>query len=109
LVDTCHIWDGGYNIKTSLDFVLEQFDRYIGKEYIYGMHINDSMNELGNGKDRHQSIGEGYIGMGALYKIVTHPWFKDLPKALETPNKPFSLDTWKSEIKKFKDYSNDNF
>ena len=85
-LDTCHVWDGGYDIVNDLDGVIGTFDRIIGLEKLKAIHLNDSMNPLGAHKDRHAKIGEGYIGEDALKRVVTHPAFKDLPFYLETPN-----------------------
>lgn len=83
--DTCHTHDAGYNIKEDFDGVLEQFDRIIGIERLKVLHINDSKNEIGAGKDRHENIGFGYIGFDALNYIVHHPQLMNVPKILETP------------------------
>lgn len=85
-LDTCHVWDGGYDIVNDLEGVIGKFDRIIGLEKLKAIHLNDSMNPLGAHKDRHAKIGEGYIGEEALKRVVTHPAFKDLPFYLETPN-----------------------
>ena len=85
-LDTCHVWDGGYDIVNDLDGVIGTFDRIIGLEKLKAIHLNDSMSPLGAHKDRHAKIGEGYIGEEALKRVVTHPAFKDLPFYLETPN-----------------------
>ena len=85
-LDTCHVWDGGYDIVNDLDGVIGTFDRIIGLEKLKAIHLNDSMNPLGAHKGRHAKIGEGYIGEEALKRVVTHPAFKDLPFYLETPN-----------------------
>lgn len=85
-LDTCHVWDGGYDIVRDLDGVLNRFDRVIGLEKLKAVHLNDSMNPLGAHKDRHARIGEGCIGEEALKRVVTHPALKDLPFYLETPN-----------------------
>ena len=85
-LDTCHVWDGGYDIVNDLDGVIGTFDRIIGLEKLKAIHLNDSMNPLGAHKDRHAKIGEGYIGEEALKRVVTHPAFKGLPFYLETPN-----------------------
>ncbi len=98
-MDTCHIWDAGYDIKNNLEGVLKEFDEIIGLKYLKGLHINDSKNELSSGKDRHSAIGEGYIGTKALKAIVNHPKLKDLPKALETPYGEDNYKRWKDEIK----------
>ncbi len=83
--DTCHTHDAGYNIKEDFDGVLERFDRIIGIERLKVLHINDSKNELGAGKDRHENIGFGHIGFDALSYIVHHPQLTHVPKILETP------------------------
>ena len=85
-LDTCHIWDGGYDIAGNLEAVLEEFDKTIGLHRLYAVHLNDSMNPLGAHKDRHQKIGQGYIGLEALKAVVRHPVLKQLPFILETPN-----------------------
>lgn len=85
-LDTCHIWDGGYDIVHHLDEVLTEFDRVIGLSRLKAIHLNDSQNPLGARKDRHARIGEGYIGKEALIRIVNHPALKNLPFYLETPN-----------------------
>lgn len=84
-VDTCHIWDGGYDVRDDLDNVLKEFDEIVGINYLKALHVNDSMNELGSNKDRHARIGDGYIGEEALKRIVRHPLLFDLPKANESP------------------------
>ncbi|MBS4191319.1 deoxyribonuclease IV [Bacillus sp. FJAT-49705] len=83
--DTCHTHDAGYNIVEDFDGVLEQFDRIIGLDRLKVLHINDSKNERGMRKDRHENIGFGHIGFKALNYIVHHPQLKDVPKILETP------------------------
>lgn len=85
-LDTCHIWDGGYDIVHHLDEVLTEFDRVIGLSRLKALHLNDSQNPLGARKDRHAKIGEGQIGKDALFRIINHPALKDLPFYLETPN-----------------------
>ena len=85
-LDTCHIFDGGYDIVNKLDEVIEEFDKIIGLENLYAIHLNDSMNILGSHKDRHAKIGEGNIGLEAIIKIINHPKLKNLPFFLETPN-----------------------
>lgn len=84
-LDTCHIHDAGYNVKDGFDDVLEEFDKIVGVERIKVVHVNDSKNEQGAQKDRHENIGFGYIGFDALHYIVHHEQFSDLPKILETP------------------------
>lgn len=85
-LDTCHVWDGGYNIVEELDNVLKQFDEVIGLDRLKALHINDSMNVLGAHKDRHQKIGEGEIGAEGLKKVVQNPLLQGKPFILETPN-----------------------
>lgn len=84
--DTCHVWDGGYDIVNRLDEVLEEFDRVIGLSRLKAVHFNDSMNECGAHKDRHARIGEGKIGAEAMRRVATHPLLAGLPFILETPN-----------------------
>lgn len=84
-LDTCHIHDAGYNITEDFDGVLNDFDKIIGLERIKAIHVNDSKNVRGAGKDRHENIGFGHIGFDALHYIVHHDSFKDIPKILETP------------------------
>jgi deoxyribonuclease-4 len=85
-LDTCHIWDGGYDIINDLDGVLDRFDRTIGLHRLKAIHLNDSKNPCGSHKDRHEKIGQGQIGLAAFEAIVRHPALKDLPFFLETPN-----------------------
>ena len=85
-LDTCHIHDGGYDLVEDLDGVLTEFDRVIGLKRLRAVHLNDSMNPRGARKDRHQKLGQGCIGPGALKRVVTHPALQGLPMVLETPN-----------------------
>lgn len=85
-LDTCHVWDGGYDIVNDLDGVLEEFDRIIGLEHLKAIHMNDSMNPLGSHKDRHEKIGQGQIGLEAMERIINHPKLQGVPVILETPN-----------------------
>lgn len=85
-LDTCHVWDGGYDIVNHLDQVVAEFDRIIGLPRLKAVHLNDSMNPLGAHKDRHARIGEGHIGADAMVRIINHPAFRGLPFYLETPN-----------------------
>lgn len=85
-LDTCHVWDGGYDIVNDLDGVLAEFDRIIGLERLYAVHFNDSMNACGAHKDRHAKIGEGCIGLSAMRRVATHPLLAGRPFILETPN-----------------------
>lgn len=94
-LDTCHIWDGGYDIAGHLEEVVGEFDRVIGLDRLKAVHLNDSLNPLGARKDRHAKIGEGMIGYEALARIVCHPALKNLPFYLETPNE---LDGYAREI-----------
>ncbi len=94
-LDTCHVWDGGYDIVNDLDGVLHQFDSIIGLSNLKAIHLNDSMNPLGAHKDRHAKIGEGMIGLDAIIRIINHPALKHLPFYLETPNE---LDGYAKEI-----------
>lgn len=94
-LDTCHVWDGGYDIVDHLDEVLEEFDRVIGLDRLCAIHLNDSMNVRGSHKDRHQKIGQGNIGLKAFEYIINHPSLRSLPFYLETPNE---LDGYQAEI-----------
>ena len=85
-LDTCHVWDAGYDIVGDLDGVLEEFDRVIGLDRLHAIHLNDSMNARGSHKDRHARIGEGEIGFKALAAVTSPPKLRDLPFYLETPN-----------------------
>jgi len=85
-LDTCHVWDAGYNIADELDEVLTQFDKIIGLKNLRAIHLNDSQNPLGAKKDRHARLGEGKIGLDALMRVVNHPVLCHLPFYLETPN-----------------------
>ena len=95
-LDTCHVWDGGYDIVNDLDGVLEEFDRIIGLEKLRAIHLNDSLNDLGSHKDRHAKIGEGEIGLEALVRVIRHPLLEGIPFILETPN---DNEGWASEIR----------
>ncbi len=85
-LDTCHIWDGGYDVVDHLDDVLNEFDQVIGLDRLKAIHLNDSMNPLGAHKDRHEKIGQGHLGLEAITRIINHPALKELPFILETPN-----------------------
>ena len=85
-LDTCHVWDGGYDIVHDLDGILNDFDHIIGLERLKAIHLNDSLNDCGSHKDRHARIGEGKIGMEALVRIIKHPALREIPFILETPN-----------------------
>ena len=94
-LDTCHVWDGGYDIVNDLDGVLAEFDRVVGLGRLKAIHVNDSMNALAAHKDRHERIGKGRIGLEAFRRIVNHPALVDLPFYLETP---CDLQGYKEEI-----------
>ena len=94
-LDTCHVWDAGYDIVHDLDGVLQEFDRVIGLDRLKAIHINDSMNPLGAHKDRHEKIGQGNIGLETFVRIINHPDLCHLPFVLETPNDD---DGWTQEI-----------
>lgn len=94
-MDTCHIWDGGYDIVNHLDEVLEEFDHIIGLNRLKAIHLNDSQNPLAAHKDRHAKLGEGFIGIETFKRIVTHPVLGKLPFYMETPN---DLDGYAREI-----------
>ena len=100
-LDTCHVWDGGYDIVNHLDEVIEEFDRVIGLGYLKAIHLNDSLNPLGAHKDRHAKIGEGYIGEEALARVVNHPKLQGIPFYLETPNE---LDGYADEIRRMREH-----
>ena len=94
-LDTCHVYDAGYDIVNDLDGVLKQFDEIIGIDRLYAIHINDSKNPFESHKDRHEKIGEGSIGTEAFERIINHPMLEDKPFFLETPNE---LDGYAKEI-----------
>ena len=94
-LDTCHVWDAGYDIVGDLDGVLEKFDREIGLKRLKAIHLNDSLNLLASHKDRHAAIGKGRIGEAALARVINHPLLRDLPFYLETP---CDLDGYRREI-----------
>ncbi len=99
-LDTCHVNDAGYDVVNNFDGVLAEFDSVIGLDYLKAIHINDSMNPLGSHKDRHQKIGEGYIGLEAFERIINNPKVKNLPFFLETPHDDIS--GYKKEIEVLK-------
>lgn len=94
-LDTCHVYDAGYDIINDLDNVLEEFDRIIGLDRLKAIHLNDSKNPFKSHKDRHEKIGEGSLGLEGISRIINHPKLKHLPFFLETPNE---LDGYKAEI-----------
>lgn len=85
-LDTCHVWDGGYDIVDHLDQVLEEFEQILGLDRLKAVHLNDSMNPMDSHKDRHEKIGKGQIGLEAMGRIICHPRLRELPFILETPN-----------------------
>ena len=94
-LDTCHVYDGGYDIVQNLNGVLEEFDRVIGLDKLCALHLNDSKNPFASHKDRHECLGEGNLGLETFRNIVNHPALKDKPMILETPNE---LPGYKQEI-----------
>ncbi len=94
-LDTCHVFDAGYDVVHDLDGVLREFDRVIGLSRLKAVHLNDSMNALASHKDRHARIGKGHLGLEAIRRIVNHPSLRDLPFYLETP---CDLQGYKEEI-----------
>ena len=94
-LDTCHVYDGGYDIVKDLDGVLAEFDRVIGLDKLKALHINDSKNPFSSHKDRHECLGQGSLGLDTFRAIVNHPLLKDKPMILETPNE---LPGYKAEI-----------
>lgn len=101
-LDTCHIFDGGYDIVNNLDGVLKEFDSIIGLDRLKAIHLNDSKNPLGSHKDRHETIGNGNIGLCTLLNVVNHPRLQGLPFILETPN---DSEGYKQEIKLLRENS----
>jgi len=99
-LDTCHIWDGGYDIVNNPDGVIEEFDKIIGLKNLKAIHLNDSLNPCGSHKDRHAKIGEGHIGADALVRFINRSEIKGLPVILETPN---DMDGYAEEIKFFRE------
>ena len=98
-LDTCHIWDGGYDVVNNFDGVLDEFDKIIGLEKLKAIHLNDSKNDLASHKDRHEKIGEGKIGLDAISKIINNDRIKNLPFYLETPNE---IEGYEREIELLK-------
>lgn len=94
-LDTCHVYDAGYDIVHDLDGVLDEFDRVIGLERLRAVHLNDSKNPMSSHKDRHEKIGQGCIGLEAITAIINHPKLRHLPFCLETPNE---LEGYAAEI-----------
>ncbi|MBO7179450.1 MAG: deoxyribonuclease IV [Clostridia bacterium] len=94
-LDTCHVYDGGYDIVNDLDSVLNEFDKIIGLDRLKAIHLNDSKNPFASHKDRHEKIGDGSLGLEAIERIINHEKLKDLPFFLETPN---DIDGYEKEI-----------
>jgi deoxyribonuclease-4 len=101
-LDTCHVYDGGYDIVQDLDGVLAEFDRIIGLKRLKALHVNDSKNPYASHKDRHACLGEGSLGLETFRKIVNHPVLRGLPMILETPNE---LPGYKKEIELLRSYT----
>ena len=103
-LDTCHVYDGGYDIVNNLDGVIEQFDTIIGLDKLKAIHLNDSKNPFSSHKDRHEKIGEGYLGIQAIEKIINHSKLKHLSFFLETPNE---IDGYAKEVELLKNIYKD--
>lgn len=103
-LDTCHIWEGGYDIVNDLDGVITEFDKVIGLDRLCAVHFNDSMNDIGAHKDRHQKIGEGKIGLEAMKRVALHPALAGKPFILETPNED---EGYAKEIAMIKEWTKD--
>ena len=101
-LDTCHVYDAGYDIVTDLEGVLAEFDRIIGLNRLKALHLNDSKNPLASHKDRHECIGQGSLGEETFRAIVTHPALRDLPMILETPNE---LPGYEAEIRLLRSFA----
>jgi deoxyribonuclease-4 len=99
-LDTCHVYDAGYDIVNNLEGVLSEFDRIIGLDKLYAIHLNDSKNPFFSSKDRHEKLGEGSLGMNAFVQMINHPKLKDLPFILETPNE---IPGYAQEIKRMRE------
>ncbi len=98
-LDTCHIYDGGYDIVNDLDGVLDKFERVIGLDRLKAIHLNDSKNPFASHKDRHEKIGDGSLGIEAITRIINHPKLREIPFFLETPN---DIDGYQKEIELLK-------
>jgi deoxyribonuclease-4 len=101
-LDTCHVYDAGYDIVTDLEGVLAEFDRIIGLNRLKALHLNDSKNPFASHKDRHECIGQGSLGEETFRAIVTHPALRDLPMILETPNE---LPGYEAEIRLLRSFA----
>ncbi len=104
-MDTCHVYDSGYDIVNNLDGVLDEFDRVIGLDRLYAIHLNDSKNPFESHKDRHEKIGQGSLGLSTFVNVINHPKLKHLPFYLETPNE---LDGYAEEIALLRSLYKDN-
>jgi deoxyribonuclease-4 len=98
-LDTCHVYDGGYDIVNNLDGVLKEFDDIIGLDRLKAIHLNDSKNPFASHKDRHEIIGGGSLGIEAITRIINHPLLREIPFFLETPN---DIDGYQKEIELLK-------
>lgn len=105
-LDTCHVYDGGYDIVNDLDGVLGEFDRIVGLDRLKALHLNDSKNPFASHKDRHECIGQGSLGLETFEKIVNHPLLLDKPMILETPNE---LPGYAAEIALLREKIKKNF
>jgi len=96
-IDTCHIFAAGYDIRTeeAWDATLKEFEKFVGISTLYALHVNDSLHPLGSRKDRHASLGKGYIGAEGFKAMMAHPKLREIPKYLETPH---GDKMWKDEI-----------
>lgn len=103
-LDTCHVYDAGYDIVNELDLVLDEFDRIIGLNKLKAIHLNDSKNPFASHKDRHEKLGKGALGLAAIKRIINNPRLKELPFYLETPNE---LDGYATEIALLKSIRSD--
>ena len=101
-LDTCHVYDAGYDIREHLEETLDSFDRVIGLDRLKAVHVNDTKNPMGSHKDRHEKIGEGFLGLEALRRVVHHPKLAGLPFCLETPNE---LSGYEAEIRLLREKS----
>ena len=104
-LDTCHVYDAGYDIVNNLDNVLAEFDKIIGIDRLKANHLHDSKNPFASHKDRHEKIGDGSLGIEAITRIITHKTLRDLPFYLETPN---DIDGYAQEIKLLKEIYSKN-
>ena len=99
-LDTCHVHDGGYPLASDPEAVLMEFDKVVGRKYLKAVHMNDSKNEMGSSKDRHERLGEGKVPLEVMAYLINHPWLKEIPFYLETP---CDLDGYAEEIKLLKE------